>query len=313
MNTHETVHVIVPATTANLGPGFDSLALALGLYNDIEVMATGGTDVMVRISGEGEGELPADVSNTLAAAIARVYDAVGAARTGLHITCRNSIPVSSGLGSSAAAIVAGLAAGNALLGDVLSEDDLLRMAAEAEGHADNASACLLGGLTIASGGECGLLVRQAPFVPLRVVVVLPEVHMSTHEQRAALPTSIPLADAAANIGRAALVVQALRTADYALLSEALCDRLHVPHRQGAIPGYQAVVEAGLAAGAAAITISGAGPSLVAFAASEHDAIAAAMVEAFRTAGDVSARRWVLPAVSQGVQVTMGPADSPLVP
>jgi len=309
MDTHASVHVTVPATTANLGPGFDSLALALGLYNDIEVMAVGGSDVTVRVSGEGEDRLPTDASNDLAAAANSVYKAVGADRPGLHITCRNSIPVGSGLGSSAAAIVAGLAAGNALLGNVLSHDDLLRMAVEAEGHGDNASACLLGGLTIASAGECGLLVRQVSFTPLRVVVVLPEIRVSTHEQRAALPTSVPLADAASNIGRAALVVQALSTGDLDLLGEAFCDRLHVPHRQQAIPGYEAVVEAAMQAGAAAVTISGAGPALVAFAATDHDAIAAAMVEAFRVAGGVAARRWVLPSVTEGVRITSGLAGS----
>lgn len=305
MSIYPTVHVTVPASTANLGPGFDSLALALGLYNDVEVMAVGGSAVTVTTSGEGAGELPADGSNALAQAVHAVYQAVGAERPGLRITCRNSIPVASGLGSSAAAIVAGLAAGNALLGDVLSTDDLLRMAAEAEGHADNASACLLGGLTIASAGECGLLVRRVPFAPLQVVVVLPEVRTSTHEQRAALPPAVPLADAATNIGRAALVVEALRAGDLDLLAEALCDRLHVPHRQHTIPGFEAVVAAGRAAGAAAITISGAGPSLVAFAIANHDAIAAAMVDAFRQAGGVAARRWVLPAVSEGVRVTAG--------
>lgn len=302
MKSKTHIRVITPATSANLGPGFDSLGLALDLTNEIEAVVTDGADVTLTIEGEGADELPADETNVIVSAMRRAAEAVGQPLPGLRIACRNQIPLGAGLGSSAAALVGGLAAGNALTGGRLSPDDLLRLATELEGHADNVSACLLGGLTVASAGTFGVVARRVAVAPLMVVVVLPAMQMSTREQRAALPRMVPLSDAAANIGRAALVVQALGAGDFDLLAAAMCDHLHVPYRQRMIPGYEAVGDAARAAGAAAVTISGAGPSLAAFAPAGHDRIAAAMIAAFERAGGVSARAWTLPVASAGVRV-----------
>jgi homoserine kinase len=213
----------------------------------------------------------------------------------------NRIPLGSGLGSSAAAAVAGLSAANALYGDRLGEPELLRLAAQLEGHADNAAASLYGGLNIVNSQVEGILLRKVPVVPLEVVIALPEVRLSTIEMRAVLPNLVPLSDAAYNVANAALCIQALREGDFDLLSRCLQDRLHQPYRKTRIPAFDHVVEAAREAGAAAVVLSGAGPSLIAFAPAQHAEIGAAMRREFQLAG-VEARIFVLPVDQEGVQI-----------
>lgn len=295
------VTVRVPATTANLGPGFDALGLALALYNEIRV--TRASHTSIALHGEGEKTLPRDEHNLVYQAMQRLAQEARTSLPPVHLHMRNRIPLQSGLGSSSAAIVGGLVAARTLLNVPLSEKDLLRLAVALEGHPDNVAPALLGGLVIVAAYEEGPLVARVPTPPdLRVVVVLPEVHVSTEEARRLLPAQVSLTDAVFNLSRTALVVHALRQGDYDLLARAMVDRLHQPYRKALIPGYDGVITAAREAGASAVIISGSGPAVAAFAPEGHERIAGAMVDAFARAG-VTARAWVLP-VGQGADVSV---------
>jgi len=186
------------------------------------------------------------------------------------------------------------------VGGGLSRDDLLRLAYEMEGHPDNAAAALFGGLTLVSAVGDEMLVRPLEVPPLTLVIALPDVRLSTAEARAALPAHVPLEDAVFNIGRALFTVQALTRGDAGLLRRAIADRLHQPYRRRLIPGYESVEAAALRAGASAVALSGAGPSLVAFAPREHMAIAEAMRMAFEAHG-VACRTFVLGVDARGME------------
>lgn len=289
------VIVRVPATTANLGPGFDCLGLALDLWNQARFTPI-PDGYQVELRGEGETHLPRDRRNPVLRAALRLYERAGApAPRGLRVECENRIPIGSGLGSSAAAALAGLLGANALLGNPLSEGQLLQLATELEGHADNAAPALYGGLVVsvplpsrngrspASPPE--LLTYPVPAPAIPVVVVIPKFKLSTQEARLALPKQVPLADAIYNTGRTALVVEALRKNDLELLSQVMDDRLHQPYRLQLIPGAREAIAAALAAGAPAATLSGAGPGVIAFTGeADPDDISRAMVGAFKRAG-----------------------------
>ncbi len=281
------VVVSVPATTANLGPGFDCLGLALSLHNRVE--ASPGPRWQITVEGEGAGLLPEDESNLVVQAMAHLARAAGRPLPPLRIAQHNAIPVGSGLGSSAAAVVAGLLAADALLESRLSPARLLALAAEMEGHADNAAAALYGGLALVAGDE----VVQLPVAPLDAVAVLPAVALSTRAARAALPASVPLADAVFNVGKMGLLLHALAQGDAAQLARAMADRLHQPYRAPLIPGLAGALAAAQAEGAAAC-LSGAGPSVIAFAAAEQDRqrLAGVIAAAFAEAG-VATRHWLV--------------------
>jgi homoserine kinase len=294
--------VSVPASTANLGAGFDCLALALGLRNTVELWET-RQGLEVDVEGEGEDRVALDSTNLIVRAAEKVFARLGRRPAGLRVHAVNAIPLGSGMGSSSAAIVGGLAAANALVEGRQSRDDLLRLAYEIEGHPDNAAAALFGGLVLVSAAAEEITVRALQVPPLKVAMALPDVRFSTAEARAALPQQVPLTDAVFNLGRALLTVQALTSGDDALLRRAVADRLHQPYRKRLIPGYDAVVSAARQAGAAAVALSGAGPSLVAFASNRQEEIAAAMKAAFEASG-VGCRTFVLPVDRQGVQISM---------
>jgi homoserine kinase len=257
----------------------------------------------IDVEGEGEGHLPLDATNLVVRAAEKVFQKTGRRPPGLRVHAVNGIPLGSGMGSSAAAAVGGLAAANALVDGGLTRDDLLRLAYEMEGHPDNAAAALFGGLTLVSATGDELLVRSLAVPPLKVAIALPQVRLSTAEARAALPEQVPLKDAVFNVGRALFTVQALTTGDAALLRWAIADRLHQPYRKRLIPGYDAVVAEARKAGAGAVALSGAGPSLVAFASDKHAEIAGTMKAAFEANG-VACRTFVLPVDQQGVQVSV---------
>jgi homoserine kinase len=266
------VHVRVPASTANLGSGFDALGIALGLYDEVTVeAAASGLDVQVQ--GEGAGQVPLDEDHLLVRAIRAVDDTPD----GLIVRCRNVIPHSRGLGSSAAAVVAGVAAGYALAGRSLDEpgldDRALQLAAEFEGHADNAAASLFGGLVLAWGegkaGRCYRAVRLEPHADLHALVFIPATESSTKTTRGLLPAQVPHADAAFAAGRAALAVHAVTTAPD-LLMPATEDRLHQGYREPAWPDTIRVVEALRAAGFPA-TVSGAGPTVFTLVSGDREA------------------------------------------
>jgi homoserine kinase len=276
--------------------------VALGLRNAIEMETDAAEGLTLEISGEGAGSLPTDETNITVKAAREVFQRAHRKPRGLTIRAFNAIPPGSGLGSSAAALVGGIVAANALADTPLSRDDLLYLACELEGHPDNVSAALLGGLVASSYTDDALVARRIPIASMKVAVALPDVHTSTREMRAALPPTVALADAVANIGRAVLVVQALAEGDFDLLCQVMKDRLHEPYRRKTIPGYDKVVGAALEAGASAVAISGAGPALIAFAPDSHKQIAEAMVRALRGPGGVNARSWVLPVDLAGVQI-----------
>jgi homoserine kinase len=271
-----------PASSANLGPGFDALALALNLRNTVQVDFD-AADRTISVVGEGSEVLPLDESHLTARAMALAFEAAGTKLGGYRMVCHNHIPLGSGLGSTAAAVVAGLVVANGRLGNAIAPDDLLRLAVQLEGHADNAAACLIGGLALAFESEQGWLARSLPVADLKVAVVVPQVDRPTAEMRRLLPDQVSLRDAAHNLSRLAVLLDGLRTGDPSSLSLAMSDRLHEPHRYPHIPAAQAARRAGLEVGAAAVALSGAGPSLIAFASSGHAAIAAAMADAFRQA------------------------------
>ncbi|MGC4809952.1 homoserine kinase [Micromonospora sp. DT228] len=259
------VRVRVPATSANLGPGFDALGLALGLYDDVSAeVAPGG--VRVTVTGQGAGELPDDDRHLVVRAMRAAFDVLGAHPEGLGVECVNRIPQARGLGSSSAAIVAGVLLARALVTDgdhLLDAAAALRLAAEIEGHPDNVAPCLLGGFTVAWTESTGARAVSLPVADgVRPTVFVPAERGLTAAARAALPATVPHGDAALTAGRAALLVHAL-TADPGLLLPATVDRLHQDYRASGMPGTSALVRELRAAGVAAV-VSGAGPTVLAF-------------------------------------------------
>lgn len=306
------IRVRVPATTANLGPGFDCLALALDLWNEA-VFTPVEAGISLQVEGEGAGKLPDDRSNLVVRAAQFVSDRLGQPLPGLKIHCINRIPLSSGLGSSAAAVLLGLLGANALFGSRLDRGDLMEMAIELEGHPDNAAGALYGGLTIvvgqpyrASQSPCppgtpdsgeDWVVRRFDLPLLHAALALPELDFPTHAARAVLPDQVTLADAVFNLGRTALVVEALRVGDLALLGQVMADRLHQPYRLPLIPGASEALAAACRAGAAAAAISGAGPSLIAFSEGDPAPAAAAMARVFAEFG-LKTRTFLLQSTNQ---------------
>ncbi|WP_051223353.1 homoserine kinase [Agrococcus lahaulensis] len=263
------VRVRVPATSANLGPGFDTLGLALNVHDELEVTAT-ASGVTVEVSGvgegSGEGAVPTDESNLVARAALHVFDRVGVPAPGLALTATNSIPHGRGLGSSGAAIVSGVLAAKGLLEGVVdvSDEDVLRFATELEGHPDNVAPAIFGGLTIAWVDETGPRHKQlAVHRGVSLLVAVPGATMSTKLARSLQPEAVPHADAVFNLSRSALLVAAL-TQSPELLFDATEDRLHQTYRASAMPDTTALIGELRAAGHAAV-VSGAGPSVLVLA------------------------------------------------
>jgi homoserine kinase len=258
------VRLTVPATSANLGPGFDSLGLALDLRDELTagVIAAG---LEVDVVGEGAGELPTDGSHLVVRAMRLAFDALGGQPPGIRLTCRNVVPHARGLGSSSAAIVAGVNLARALVDDGRSRlPDLaaFQLAAELEGHPDNVAAASFGGLTVAWREEGAFHAAPAQVAPgVRAVALVPPTAVSTEAARALLPATVPHVDAAASAGRAALLVAALGTGWTAKLHDATRDWLHQEYRRSAMPETLDLVDGLRAAGHAAV-ISGAGPSVL---------------------------------------------------
>ena len=287
--TRDTIVVRVPATTANLGPGFDCLGLTLDLWNEA-VFTVAGNQVVVTVSGEGAERLPHDADNLVMRAFTGLCAQAGAtAPAGLRVDCRVGVPLASGLGSSASAVVAGLLAANALLGEAVDAATVLRLATELEGHPDNVAAALRGGLVVVVRSGDELLTERIETPPVDVALAVPALEYSTAATRAELPTYVALEDAVYNMGRATLVVEALRRGDLELLGKAMEDRLHQARRLERVPGGREAMGAAREAGAAAVAVSGSGPSLIAFVAEadRSGAVAEAMVGALGRAGVVS--------------------------
>lgn len=252
------IRVRVPATSANLGPGFDALGLALGLYNLFEVEEAEG------LFFEGCPREFQGPENLFARALRRGYEEVGRPFLGVRVRFAADIPIARGLGSSAACIAGGLVAAGALSGRSLPRERLLDLAAELEGHPDNTTPALLGGfaVSVADAGRVHAL-RVALGEGLRFSALVPPFPLETALARAALPTTLPFKDAVHNLGHAALVTAAFMARDWDKLSIACHDRLHEPYRASLIPGFSQAVDGARDAGALAVFLSGAGPTIMA--------------------------------------------------
>ena len=302
------IRVRIPATTANLGPGFDCMGLALDLWNTFE-LHIGPPGFRVETFGEGEGVLPGDCSNLTVSVMLQELRLAGiAAPEGARIVCHNAVPCASGLGSSSTATLAAVLFAQAIIeaskGNDPSELDMeavLSHAVAIEGHGDNVTPALLGGFVIVVPDASGVLTQRVPHLPIKTVVCVPEFKYLTTEARAALPETYSKADAIFNIGRAMLVAEALRAGDDDLLSKAMNDRIHEPYRLKSIPGAQNAKDEAMANGAVCVCLSGAGPGVIAFAREGYDRIGRSMKEAFAAAG-LRSRYWILDATSQGTHV-----------
>jgi homoserine kinase len=254
----------VPATTANLGPGFDCLGLALDLWNDVEISSE-GQGLSIEIKGVGSDQLPRDSTNAVFSSMKKFADYHEKdLPKNLKIVCKNHIPLGSGLGSSSAAAVAGILAATAILGLPTDLESQLKIATQIEGHPDNVAPCILGGLTATILENDQVIARNLPVSSLNLVLVHPHFLFPTQVARAALPKQISYSDAIFNISHSILVIEALRNGDMDLLRIAMRDKLHQPYRLPLIPGASAAIQAAAEAGAVVTILSGAGPSLLSF-------------------------------------------------
>jgi homoserine kinase len=269
------ITIRVPATSANLGPGFDCLGLALDLWNETIVRLA--IEYTVQVKGEGMEKLSLGENNLIIQSAQKLADCVGKRLPPFHVDCVNQIPLSSGLGSSAAAKLTGLLGANTLLGKPLTHNEILNLATEMEGHSDNVAPAMLGGLVVSTLENGKVFAEKIQMdanseSPICITVVLPEFHIPTHQARSILPQQVSLKDTIHNISRAVLVTEAFRNGDVDLLGRAMSDSLHQPHRLPLIPGAQAAIGAAKETGASAVALSGAGPSLIAFSMKRDPAI-----------------------------------------
>ena len=288
----KSVTVRVPATSANCGPGFDSLGLALTLYNDFTFTISDETfGFSLEVEGEGKDSFHASGRNMAFASFLAVWNKItNHKRIGIDVHMHNEVPKSRGLGSSSTAIVAGVTAASILSGANLTLDEILQEANSMEGHPDNVAPAIYGGFTI-SFQEDGVAhtLRTIPQMPLQFIAVVPDMQLSTHMAREAIPKEIPHPDAVFNSSRTALLTAALLENRPELLQFALEDKLHQPYRAKLIPGLREVFAAGEAAGAYKCIISGSGSTLLAYASPDKDgnAIGKAMVDAFARFGQTA--------------------------
>jgi len=304
----KSVTVRVPATTANLGPGFDCLGMALDIWNET-IFSLEGRGMVAVVSGEGADQIPTDQNNLILKSAMRVYDLMGKRpEPGMLVRCYNAIPVGSGLGSSAAAALTGVLGANARLGSPLNQQQILKLVTEIEHHPDNAAAALEGGLVLVGKVNDEVVYRTVWDGTmggdiLQAAVVLPDVALSTTAARKALPTKVALSDAVSNMAMTAFVLEAFRNGDLGLLGDVMVDKLHQPYRLPLIPGSTEAILAARKSGAAAAVLSGAGPSVITFGLEGMEQVAKSMQHAFKEAGQAS-RIFLARVSSRGAQVIM---------
>lgn len=286
------------------------MGLALDLWNTFELhLGQESGPITVETHGEGSDSLPTDQTNltveTMLAELKR--NGIELSRSA-RIVCHNTIPCASGLGSSSTAVLAGVLFAHSFvaardLGDPaqIDREKALERAVAIEGHGDNVAPALLGGFVIVVPDESGVITQRVPHVPMKTVVCVPDFLYLTSQARAALPTSYSKEDAIFNIGRAMLVAEALRFGDDVLLARSMNDRIHEPYRIKDIPGAIEARQRAMEAGAICVSLSGAGPSMIAFAREHYDRIGRAMKEAYTEAG-LTSRYWILDATDQGAHV-----------
>ncbi|NUN69264.1 MAG: homoserine kinase [Bacteroidetes bacterium] len=281
------ISIKVPCSTSNLGPGFDTLGLALDRY--LHLSAEEAEQLRITVEGNGREHIATDATNLVHQAMVITAQKLGKPLPALHLHLKNGIPAYGGLGGSGAAIAGGVFLANEVLEGGLSKDDMLDVAVGIEGHPDNVSAALFGGLTI----NCFDAQRKVHCTSVRigtalsVVACSPHFQVQTKEARKILPQQVPLKDAVTNIENAASLVAAMMNGNYEALRYVTAERLHEQYRATLIPGYADVKNAALEAGALSFNISGAGPTVFAFATADQQRIADAMVTAFRKNGQAA--------------------------
>ncbi|MEH2284676.1 MAG: homoserine kinase [Nostoc sp.] len=286
MSVVSAITVTVPATTANLGPGFDCIGAALKLYNEFKFTRLEEGGLTIYVTGtEAEG-VQTDESNLLYQAFVKFYQHIEQTPPTVKIEIKLGVPLSRGLGSSATAIVGGLIAANQLEGATLSQSQVMELAIAMEGHPDNVVPAFLGGCRLAATSGAGWEICDVPWhkdiVP---VVAIPDFELSTSKARGVLPTEVSRADAIFNTAHLGLLLRGLETGNGQWLKTALQDKLHQPYRKALIPGYDALNIAAVSAGAYGMVISGAGPTLLALADKlNSEAVEAAMLAAWQEEG-----------------------------
>ncbi|MEK3913973.1 homoserine kinase [Paenibacillus sp. FSL H7-0331] len=297
------VRVKVPGSTANLGPGFDTLGMALDLYTWIEMSTAAQT--RIHLLGSGMGGIPTDKSNLIYKVAQMVFDKAGVTHPELEISMYSDIPLTRGLGSSAAAIVGALACANALIGSPLSDDTLFQMSTALEHHPDNVGASLFGGLVVAFwDGERAEYIRVEPNEQLEVLVAIPHFQLSTEKARHVLPREQSLTNAVFNVGHSSVLVAALCTGRLDMIPRAMKDALHQPYRAPLVPGLAHILAEATNHGALGVALSGAGPTMLTLV--DRSSSRKAELEQFlqgtlRGEGIEATLMWLNPA-SHGVQV-----------
>ena len=296
-----TVHV--PATTANLGPGFDCLGLALDLWNTVTFSQIGGP-FRLSIEGEGKNTLPEDKTNLILQSANQLANVYGKSLPeNLHIICHNNIPIASGLGSSASAVICGLIGAKIILNIDISNHELLQTAAQIEGHADNAAACFFGGLVLVRSEIDALHIIHQEIQPVTAVVAIPDYSLSTKAAREVLPEKVRLEDAVHNISRTAELMQIFHNGNYKSLRETMKDKLHQVYRLPLLPGAEQALQTALIAGAYGSSLSGAGPSVIAFTTQKlAQTVGDAMQSAYQQAS-ISSRIFTLGCPARGYFIT----------
>ena len=282
------VRVKSPATTANMGPGYDCLGLALDIWNTLEVETLGGGEPVVEVSGEGAGEIGTGRDNLVYRSMEFLFHEAGQEMPVLRVRCENDIPLARGMGSSAAAIAGGLVAANAICSHDFTSNELLEMAATIEGHPDNVAAAVMGGmqLVIMDYTDEGQRLYTVPVnVPpeIHAVAFVPEIRIATEDARAVLPEKVSVADAVHNMGRVGLLVASMATNHPEYLAVATQDRLHQPYRQPLFPAMKVIFKAALDAGALGVFLSGSGSTVLALTQGREMTVAYEMAEAARQA------------------------------
>lgn len=281
------IRIKIPCSTSNLGPGFDTLGLALNRY--LYLSAEESSGLIITVEGNGKDHIATDANNLVYAAMTATAQKVGRTIPPIHLQIRNEIPAYGGLGGSGAAIAGGVFLADQLLNIGLSLDEMLNIAVEVEGHPDNVSAALFGGLTVNCFDADRRVHCRSVKIDQRLSVVScsPHFQVQTKEARKILPQQVPLKDAVTNIENAASLVAAMIAGDFEALRYTTHERLHEQYRAALIPGFTDVKNAALNAGALSVNISGAGPTLFAFTLMNPRQIADAMAQAFRANGQTA--------------------------
>ena len=308
--------VLSPASTANLGPGFDCLGMALDIWNRLDVYP-GGADPgspTVEVMGQGAGELDTGPGNLVYRAMAFLFNEAGQEMPQIHLRCHNEIPLMRGMGSSSAAIAGGLVAANAICAQqsegesgnqsagIFSSNELLEMAVTLEGHPDNVAAAVMGGLRLVVMEEERIFTAPVPVPPeIRAVLFIPDLRIATDESRAVLPQTVTRTDAVLNMSRASLLVAAMAANHSEYLAEATKDRLHQPYRQELFPAMKLLFQAAMDAGALGVFLSGSGSTVLALTQGREMTVGYEMAEAAKQAG-VAGRLKITQPTSLGAHV-----------